>query len=103
MKVSHVLVLAAGLVLGFFVGQATRTTAPSTPGVAQRPGTPPPIRPRPAPDATVYRLPVEDSMAGGILHEEDHRRRRERRMGAAPRGRGGERRGREKPPGPPAT
>ena len=64
MKISHVLVLAAGLVLGFFVGQATRTTAPSS-GVAQRPGPTPPTRQRPPPDSTVFRLPVEDSPARG--------------------------------------
>jgi protein-disulfide isomerase len=64
MKISHVLVLAAGLVLGFFVGQATRTTAPS-PGVAQRPGPTPPTRQRPPPDSTVFRLPLEDSPARG--------------------------------------
>ncbi len=65
MKVSHVLVLAAGLVLGFFVGKATRDTTPSS-AVAQRPGTtPPPTRPRPPADSTVYRLPVEDSPVRG--------------------------------------
>ncbi len=62
MKVSHLLVLAAGLILGFFVGQATRTTVPTA--VAQRPGTPS-VRQRPPPDTTVFRLPVEDSPARG--------------------------------------
>jgi|KBSMisStandDraft_5_1062788.scaffolds.fasta_scaffold01679_6 protein-disulfide isomerase len=65
MKVSALLTLLAGLVLGFFIGQATRTTAPSSPTVAQRPGATPPSRQRPPPDATVYRLPVEDSPARG--------------------------------------
>ncbi len=64
MKVSAILTLIAGLVLGFFIGQATRTTAPSSPTVAQRPGAAP-SRPRPPPDATVYRLPIEDSPARG--------------------------------------
>src|SRR5215813_4535733 len=64
MKVSAILTLIAGLVLGFFIGQATRSTAPSSPTTAQRTGTPP-ARPRPPPDATVYRLPVEDSPARG--------------------------------------
>lgn len=62
MKVSAFLTLFAGLVLGFFIGQATRSSAPSP--VAQRPATTP-TRPRPTPDATVYRLPVEDSPARG--------------------------------------
>ena len=61
MKVSAILTLFAGLVLGFFIGQATRTTAPST---AQRPVTTP-TRPRPTADATVFRLPVEDSPVRG--------------------------------------
>src|SRR5215472_13705686 len=65
MKVSAIVTLIAGLVLGFFIGQATRSTAPSTaPGVAQRPGTPP-ARQRPPADATVFRLPVEDSPIRG--------------------------------------
>ena len=64
MKVSAILTLIAGLVLGFFIGQATRTTAPSSPTTAQRPGTPP-TRQRPTVDATVYRLPVEDSPIRG--------------------------------------
>src|SRR5215813_13906894 len=64
MKVSAILTLIAGLVLGFFIGQATRSTAPSSPTTAQRTGTPP-ARPRPPPDATVYRLPVEDSPIRG--------------------------------------
>ena len=64
MKVSAILTLLAGLVLGFFIGQATRSTAPSSPTVAQRPGAAP-SRQRPPPDATVYRLPVEDSPARG--------------------------------------
>ena len=62
MKVSHILVLAAGLVLGFFVGQATRSTPP-TAAVAQRPATPP-ARQRPA-ESTVFRLPIEDSPVRG--------------------------------------
>src|SRR4029453_3831712 len=66
MKISHVLVLAAGLVLGFFVGPATPTTPPAPPpGGPQPPGPPPPPRQRPPPDSTVFRLPVEDSPARG--------------------------------------
>jgi len=64
MKVSAILTLLAGLVLGFFIGQATRTTAPTSPTLGQRPAVAP-SRPRPPPDATVYRLPVEDSPARG--------------------------------------
>ena len=64
MKVSAILTLLAGLVLGFFIGQATRSTAPSSPTLAQRPAVAP-SRQRPPPDATVYRLPVEDSPARG--------------------------------------
>ena len=63
MKVSSILTLIAGLVVGFFVGQATRSTAPS-PTTAQRPGQVP-VRPRPPADATVYRLPLEDSPVRG--------------------------------------
>ena len=63
MKVSAFLTLIAGLVLGFFIGQATRTSTSSS-AVAQRPAAPTPPRQRPA-DATVYRLPVEDSPARG--------------------------------------
>lgn len=62
MKVSAILTLLAGLVLGFFIGQATRSPVPSS--VAQRPGTTP-TRPRPTPDATAYRLPLEDSPVRG--------------------------------------
>jgi len=68
MKVSAILTLIAGLVLGFFIGQATRSTAPSpspSSGVAQRPGTTPPARQRPPADSTVFRLPVEDSPIRG--------------------------------------
>src|SRR5215470_15278627 len=67
MKVSAILTLIAGLVLGFFIGQATRSTAPSpspSSGVAQRPGQQP-ARPRPPADSTVFRLPVEDSPIRG--------------------------------------
>ena len=60
MKVSAFLTLVAGLVLGFFIGRAwTPSTATPT---AQRPGTPPP---RQKADATVFRLPVDDSPARG--------------------------------------
>ena len=61
MKVSAILTLVAGLILGFFIGQATRSSAPS---VAQRAGTTPTRPPRTA-DATVYRLPIEDSPVRG--------------------------------------
>jgi len=61
MKVSAILTLIAGLVLGFFIGQATRTTAPAS---AQRQATAP-TRARPTADSTVYRLPVEDSPVRG--------------------------------------
>ncbi|HEY1417744.1 MAG TPA: thioredoxin domain-containing protein, partial [Myxococcaceae bacterium] len=63
MKLSHVLVLAVGLALGFFIGKATRDTV-SPSAVAQRPTTPTPPRQRP-PDNTTYRLPVEDSPVRG--------------------------------------
>jgi protein-disulfide isomerase len=62
MKVSAILTLLAGLVLGFFIGQATRSPSPSA--VAQRGGAVPP-RPRPPPDNAVYRLPVDGSPARG--------------------------------------
>jgi protein-disulfide isomerase len=63
MKVSHVLVLAAGLILGYFVGQATRSSAPTAP-TAQRPGALP-ARQRPPADTTVFRLPIDDSPVRG--------------------------------------
>jgi len=62
MKVSAILTLVAGLVLGFFVGRAT-STGGSAPSVAQRPTTPQ-SRPRLA-DSTVFRLPIEDSPVRG--------------------------------------
>ncbi|MGZ5959434.1 MAG: DsbA family protein, partial [Myxococcaceae bacterium] len=62
MKVSAILTLVAGLVLGFFVGRAT-STGGSAPPAAQRPTTAP-SRPRLA-DSTVFRLPIEDSPVRG--------------------------------------
>ena len=53
MKVSAILTLIAGLVLGFFIGQATRLTAPSSPPSPRDRARAQPASP---PDATVYRL-----------------------------------------------
>jgi len=60
MKVSALLTLITGLVIGFFIGRAV--SPPSAP-TAQRPG-PTPTRARPA-DATAYKVPVDDSPVRG--------------------------------------
>jgi protein-disulfide isomerase len=61
MKVSAILTLFAGLVIGFFIGRAV--SPPSTP-TAQRTA-PTPTRARPPADATAYKVPVEDSPVRG--------------------------------------
>jgi protein-disulfide isomerase len=62
MKVSAILTLIVGLVVGGLIGYSIRPSPSSSP-TAQRPAPTPP-RPRQA-DATVYRLPLEDSPVRG--------------------------------------
>ena len=61
MKVSAILTLIAGLVLGFFIGRAV---SPASTTTAQRPG-PTPTRARPTADATAYKVPIDDSPVRG--------------------------------------
>lgn len=63
MKVSAIVTLLVGLVIGFAVGRSTGTGG-SAPVAAQRPSTPNRAPPRTA-DATVYKIPLEDSPVRG--------------------------------------
>ena len=63
MKVSAIVTLLLGLVIGFALGRSTGTGGPSS-AVAQRPTTPTRQPPRQA-EATVYKIPLEDSPVRG--------------------------------------
>ena len=63
MKASAIVTLLVGLVIGFALGRTTGTGGPSS-TVAQRPTTPNRPPPRTA-DATVYKIPLEDSPVRG--------------------------------------